>query len=717
MSQVSLALLIHAHQPVGNFDHVIEDACTKSYAPFLQLLARHPDIRVSLHFSGFLLEWIETRHPELAGQILNLSHRGQIELVGGGFYEPIFPAIPDRDKKAQIQKLADHLQKSFGRAPRGAWVTERVWESSLARPLSEAGVEYCVLDDTHFLTAGLEPHELYGVYITEETGHPLRLVPSLKSLRYAIPFREPAETINILRQARDLPQPLVAVGDDYEKFGGWPGTFEHCYTNGWLERFFHALEAESAWVRTTTLSDYIASHPPLGRIYLPATSYDEMAEWSLPVRAAQKFKKCLDESHHTAGFEKFQSFLRGGIWRNFFAKYTESNHIHKLMIEISNRLEQVSKPGGPRPKAHLAANEAREHLLAGQCNDAYWHGIFGGLYAPHLRFGILRELIQAESLLDKAKVKRGKRSTIQIERKDFDIDGREELLVSHPQFGMVVNPSDGATVSSLRFKPAASELINSLMRRPEAYHDLVRQAAASGQAPREGPASIHDMLLSKDAHLESLLQYDRYRRHAFRTYLFPSGKQWQDFAALNLQESSELAAGAWGSSEEHTTAGIIAFEKAASINDSSSVREIEAFKQIQIEPERAAWVLACRTSIGSREGFSRELGLATEMVFNLLAPNAPDRYFSAGTVRYPLEFGGEIVAEELWLTDEWQKIRIALTCKPICRWWISPIETISQSESGFERVYQGSAILAVWHTGPPPGRSFTASLQMKVTST
>ena len=183
LPKVSLALLIHSHQPVGNFDHVIEEGYQKSYKPFLQMLDRHRSIRMSLHFSGPLLEWLEHHHPEYFALLKKLTARGQVEMVGGGFYEPILPAIPDADKQAQLARLSKYLLQHFGTEPRGAWVAERVWEPSLARPLAEAGISYVVLDDTHFIAAGLDPTELHTSYITEEVGAPLRLIPSLKSLR------------------------------------------------------------------------------------------------------------------------------------------------------------------------------------------------------------------------------------------------------------------------------------------------------------------------------------------------------------------------------------------------------------------------------------------------------------------------------------------------------------------------------------------------------
>ncbi|HVB28282.1 MAG TPA: hypothetical protein VNG91_00590, partial [Terriglobia bacterium] len=324
MNKIALALVVHSHQPVGNFDHVFEEAYQKAYSPFVQTLLRHPRIRMGLHFSGCLLEWIEKRHPEFFGEVKELAVRGQAELMGGGFYEPVLSAIPDLDKAAQISRLSDYLQKHFGVQPRGAWLTERVWRPDLVRPLAEAGIRYVVLDDTHFIAAGVEPGDLHSTWLTEDLGVQLQLVPSLKRLRYTIPFRDPQETFDLLRQGIGRPHVLFAAGDDAEKFGIWPGTHELCYQRGWLERFFEAIENAGDWLETTTLSGFMATHKPLGRAYLPTASYPEMMEWALPARACEEFKQCLEETENMPGGERFRKFLLGGTWQGFLGKYPES---------------------------------------------------------------------------------------------------------------------------------------------------------------------------------------------------------------------------------------------------------------------------------------------------------------------------------------------------------------------------------------------------------
>lgn len=717
---------------MGNFDHVIEETYAKCYLPFLGVLGDHPEIRLSLHYSGVLLEWINAHHPDYLSKLKELVERKQVELVGGGYYEPILPGIPDRDKAAQLQKLREFIRSHFGAVPRGAWLAERVWEPSLVQPLAEAGAEYIVLDDTHFLAAGLHSGELRGYYMTDDAGFPLRLVPGLKTLRYTIPFRDPSETLNTLRQGLSAPSaaagpaPLFASGDDCEKFGGWPGTFKHCYEDRWLERFFQALEEARDWLSMTTLSEYLDAQPPLGRVYLPTASYEEMMVWALPLEAAREFEACVAESSRLPGAERFHRFLRGGIWRNFLAKYPEANQVHKLMVDVSDRIE-AARASGPGPELNSVLAEAETHLLASQCNDAYWHGIFGGMYMPHLRTGILHHLIQAESLLDRVETAR-QGGGLRARRFDFDCDGYQEVLVGHPMFGLVLRPADGGTVSSLRFKPADMELVNSLARRVEIYHAEVQRTAAAEASGGGPPASIHELVRSKEPNLASYLRYDRYRRHVFRAFVFPASKQWWDYESLALGESGELAGGPWTLRPSDLQAGSggpgsegLGFEltKTAALEAEGATSTIQAVKSISTTVSASAWQLQCKSHFAvSESGPAVPLAFGLELVFNLLAPNAPGRYFQTSSEAYertePLGFRGELAGSKLLVVDEWQGVRITMAADPEPVWWIAPIETVSQSESGFERIYQGSAILAVWKPSPASEGVFESRIRLEV---
>jgi alpha-amylase len=255
--KIHLAIGLHNHQPVGNWDWVIEDAYQHAYLPFIERLEAHPAISVSIHYTGFLLEWIAEHHPDYLEKLRTLISRGQLEILTGAHYEPILPIIPDHDKYAQIRRLTDTVERLLGDTPEGMWLAERVWEPHLVMPMAEAGVRYTILDDIHFKSVGLRREHLYGYYQTEEQGRPLEVFPINRDLRYLIPFASPEKVIDYLRtHAATHGSRLLVCFDDGEKLGCWPDTYQMVYLDGWLDRFFGLLEENADWIRTVTLRDY-----------------------------------------------------------------------------------------------------------------------------------------------------------------------------------------------------------------------------------------------------------------------------------------------------------------------------------------------------------------------------------------------------------------------------------------------------------------------------
>jgi len=395
MKKVNFLFGIHNHQPVGNFDFVFKDAYQKSYLPFIKVLERYPHMKIALHFSGILLDWIKVHQPELIELVRKMVHRGQIEMMTGGHYEPILSIIPKEDRIGQITKLSSEVKRLFDYEPKGLWLAERVWEPTLPSSLQKAGVKYTITDDTHFKYAGLTEDQLTGYYITEDLGNLTALYPISKKLRYTIPFEDPQVTIDYLRKmASEAGDSIIVFADDGEKFGVWPNTYDHVFNDKWLERFFQAVEDNRDWINVLHFSEALEQIKPLGKIYLPTASYSEMMHWSLfpgTFQAYEDFEHYLKELDF---YEDIHVFVRGGFWRNFLSKYSEVNNMHKKMLRVSRKLWSLEKEDIAR------ANEAFDALWSGQCNCPYWHGVFGGLYLSHLRDAIYSNLIRAEILAD-----------------------------------------------------------------------------------------------------------------------------------------------------------------------------------------------------------------------------------------------------------------------------------------------------------------------------
>jgi alpha-amylase len=710
LSKLHLLLLIHAHQPVGNFDHVLERAYANSYRPFLELLLRHPSIRLGLHYSGALLEWIERMHPEFFDLVRKLVRRGQVELVGGGFYEPILIAIPPEDRLNQLRRLAEYLEKHIGRRPIGAWLAERVWEPQLPATLAAAGVDYVLVDDVHFIASGFDPGQLYGYYIAEDLGATVKVIPGLKALRYLIPFHSVEETIAFLRSAaQEHPGGLAAMGDDCEKFGVWPGTADHCYRDAWLARFLNALEANSDWLATTTPGEYLAAHPPLGRAELPAASYTEMMEWALPTPVRQRFHTLQQEF---SSRPEVLAFLRGGFWRTFLSKYPEANLLHKKMLHVSGKIRRLRARPRRSLRARRALDQATTHLLRAQCNDALWHGIFGGLYAPHLRAALWRELVRAERLA--GAVEHGRSRYAELTRLDFDGDAHEEINIASENFAALLKPSDGASLAALDFRTAELTLINSIARRPEPYHARLREAA---EGARAGVVSIHDQIRVKEEGLDLRLRYDRWPRNAFRLLLFAPWKGYGDYEAVRLEESGLFAGGPYSvvsASEQKIELhceGPLAASTPGSVEPGIRLRAAKAFS---FSRTSNGFEVCCDLDLSQRQSEPIRLQVGLELVLNLLAPDQPDRYFEAAGIRHPLSWAGAVAAYQLRAVDEWQNVAVTIEASSARELWIAPIETVSESEEGFERVYQGSQILAVWPLALEPGTAWSGRLALRV---
>ena len=121
----------------------------------------YEQLQISLHTSGPLMLWLAERHPEYLERVKHLVGTGRIEIVGGPIYEPILAMLPSRDRVGQIQTYTRWLGQNLGANVAGMWTPERVWEPHFTGDVSQAGIQYTVLDDYHFHAAGLPKEEAH----------------------------------------------------------------------------------------------------------------------------------------------------------------------------------------------------------------------------------------------------------------------------------------------------------------------------------------------------------------------------------------------------------------------------------------------------------------------------------------------------------------------------------------------------------------------------
>ncbi|MCL5268071.1 MAG: DUF1926 domain-containing protein [Bacteroidetes bacterium] len=682
MKTINLVLGIHNHQPIGNFDHVLEDGYQKAYKPFLDILGKFPKIKVSQHYTGFLLEWLKDNHREIFTVLNGLVKSGQVDLMTGGFYEPILAIIPDKDKLGQIRKLSSYIEKNFGQTPTGMWLAERVWEQHIVKPIADSGVKWVVIDDTHFKYVGLKDEDLLGYYVTEEQGKTANIFPISKMLRYTIPFQTVEKTIEFLHSIASEDGDRIAVyADDGEKFGIWPNTYKHVYQDGWLEKFFSALEANSDWIKIIHFSEALEKIKPIGRVYLQNASYAEMLQWALPPELFLKYEEFENKLKNAELFDRYEEFVRGGYWRNFLAKYPESNNIHKKMIRLSERAHSLEHKG-------VKVDRVLDKIWASQCNDPYWHGIFGGLYLPNLRYPVYKSLIQAEVELDRLEHK----PKLTVSHEDFDKDGSEEVLVESNVLDAYFRPEEGGALFELDYKPVPFNLLDILSRRPEGYHQRLTQRV---KPEAEGGAihSIHDMVVSKESGLEKLLNYDWYRRASFIDH-FVGKSTLEEFVAAKYEELGDFVNQPYTRKIVHRGNKVhLQFSRDGFVKTAGKL-PVRLTKSFEFKSGSAA--IVCQYQLQNLGTAPIDADFGVEFNFGLMAGDAHDRYYKINGSK-PADSrlrssGYTEGVSTVSLTDEWQGLEVTIEVDSPKVLWRFPIETVSLSESGFERVYQSSVI-------------------------
>jgi hypothetical protein len=433
----------------------------------------------------------------------------------------------------------------------------------------------------------------------------------------------------------------------------WPGTKSWVYDEGWLERFLTFLESDPR-IETRTYAEVLTAGPQGGRVYLPPGSYEEMMEWVLEPDDARAFKVL---KKGVAGPSR--RFLRGGFFREFFLKYPESDHLHKRMLAVS------------RSVLAQGDENARRELYQSQCNDPYWHGVFGGLYLPHLREAAYYHLLQAESRIP---------SGTGWQAGDAEADGQVVVARRDARFGLHVKPSRGGAITEIDYYPQGRNLTDVLSRRPETYHQR-REAAESGGG------SIHELGRALPPEAERLFRYDWYPRWCgLDHFLHP----------------------------DTTPAG---FESAAYAEQGDFVNQPYAWSIVRdrlfLSRKGMVWTGDRRAEMSVQKEFRPGEGeIQILSTLTNLADFEADILFGSEWSFYQIPEEFAIHASGASLAGG----RLRLSFEPAADLWSFPLQTLSQSEKGYDIIHQGFCLLPVWRLRLPAMGSFTFRALLKEAS-
>lgn len=681
MKKVKFIFGVHNHQPVGNFEWVFQKGYDVAYKPFMDVMLKHKTIKWNMHASGILWDFLLSKKSYISN-IKKMISKGSLELLSGGYYEPILSVIPQQDRIGQIKKLSEFIEKIFGCKPSGAWIAERVWEPSLVKDLADAGIKYVTLDDVHFASAGLDPNTLRGYYTTEDQGSSLNVFPISQKLRYFIPFQDIKICMDYFRYlANEDKETVLVMADDGEKFGMWPGTYKHVYEYGWLDKFLTAIEENSDIVETVTFSEVLKNSQTKGRVYLQTGSYFEMSEWTLPSNVQNNYDDFVRQNENN---DRFKMFLKGGFWRGFLSKYDESNNMHKKMTRISAKAASLGA-------VNSGDSELMQALYAGQCNCAYWHGVFGGLYLPHLRNAVYEQLLKAENIYNS---QTGIKSGWDV--CDFDCDNTEEFLYESKIQNIYVDKI-GGSIFEFDILKTNYNFSNTLTRKYEGYHKKLKDAIDNNKvSDSQELSSIHsDEVKVKELGLEKHLNYDWYRKTSLLDHFFDEKTSYCDVYPVKFKEQGDFVLGLYDASVKSGRLELV--RRGTVWADAAGIKT--EIKKIIIPLKKEGYETQYKIKNADNKNFS--FTFAVEQVFA----------FSQKTGNDCLEIKNASIWER---DDENLKMSLSVSSSKKCDFWIVPVETVSTSENGYEKTYQGTVVMNVFKFSLKPDEEFSFTLTTSV---
>jgi len=640
MNKIKFVMVLHNHQPCDNFGWVFEDAYRKSYKPFIDTLEKYPDVKIVMHYSGSLLEWLKENKPDFLLRIKTLLETGQIEILTGGFYEPIFSMIPENDRKAQVGLLTDFIKENFGYQPKGAWITERVWDEGIPDLFQRQGIKYTVIDEHHLKQAGIKGDEISGCY---ETNNGFKVFASSRKLRYALPFAKVRSTIEYFKNLHGK-EDCIVFADDGEKFGFWPHTYKWVYDKGWLNSLFRYLST-SPIVRTCTFSDIASDINPICKVSIPQTSYCEMMDWAQ------------------------------GNFKNFFKIYPEANIMRNRMLTVSEDIEKIDARHLADENQKSMHKEACIELYKAQSGCAYWHGIFGGLYINHLRQGVYKHLINAQKKLETLSKYKG----IYLRMHDFDNDDKEEVILGNRFFDLYIKPDNAGSIFGFDNKVKSYNMVNTITRKRESYHSKLfgkkRTSLNDVKSDIENNKyiDIHDVLGINGRNLKKYLIYDDAKKDSILEYII---KEEPDFRNARFNERGNF----------------IKLQRAPSRVDKIIDRD---YASLMLEKEEVLYF----DGIKQRIYISKELTVlnAPEIYVEYAIRNlSGDKFSATFAIEYNWSFMNRQflkrrhfkAVNSFTFDDEWSGIKLKYYFNDPVSIWTMPVYTVNETEMGLGKTYQ-----------------------------
>jgi len=673
-------------QPVGNLPGVLEQCFEQCYEPLLRAIEQYPTLRFNFYYSGPLLEFLEQKHKDYLARLGVLIKEGRVEILAGGFYDPILAELSEKDRQGQIRLSRQWWKDRYGIEPQGLSLAPGVWDPSLASSFNRAGIRYTILNHERFMQAGVNEGKLFGHYVTEHEGKVLAIFPNNPTALRLMPYGSLDELFSFYRRLANRGESLtLTVSDHAERWGVWRNSHEKVIASGYFSQWLERLRVSSDWLRTTKVSEHLDRFSSKGKLYPPAGVNWEMGAWSLAAETRNAFFKARSnlEARHDAS--QFLPFFQAGSFAGFRMRYAEGNQMYGKSLLLD---EMRAEAGGE------SEEEVQKLLWKAQCNTAYWYATSGGIYLSHLREAVWSNLTQAEEKL------RQKQKGWEIRRFDLNSDGVMDVVAAHPKVSICLDLHYGGACVEFSLLNKHLNIGNTLTRRTEALSDAQLDANSRvGWGLENAKPEIEDW----------------YRRHLFQDHFIARGATVADLEALKFVELGDFINQPFGLMESRATATTakIVLEREGGIYRNGQKQEVTLRRTLNWS--KGASQLAVTYEIINRSVLPLEAMFATEL--NLMVSSDlldADQFEIGGQQRPMTEAFQESQVPELQLNSPSKNVSIRFIPGQAAEFWTFPLLSRHKSEGEVQTLRQGNSLWFGWHEKIPAGAKSERSLTLEL---
>lgn len=383
------------------------------YKPLISFLYANPEFYFSFYFTGPEFDYIKEKNPELIEVLKKLVNRKQVEILGGGYYNPVFPLLFPMDRTGQVELLSSTIRKSIGKRPRGVYLCASAWDPSLVTSFESCGMDYVELDSSLIQ----KDRNIYRPIVMADRGKCIKIMPVQSEFN---PKENEAPEAYIQR----LKKSVEKIAKTDQNITDEPycasiilnkNSILPVLKEKWMETFLTLVkEKYSDFLQLALPGAVIKMSTSFIQSYIHAGISADIAKWA---KAAYQQVELKDESVNIY---------------DFMQTYKRSQALYNRMIFVSLLVNQCK---GDK----MRKKNAREYLWEAQTGNAYVCKSSGILVSSEERQNAYRKLTDAEKLVRECEEFKESVSSF-----DYNGDGLFEYVCRMDKFNACINRKGGS---------------------------------------------------------------------------------------------------------------------------------------------------------------------------------------------------------------------------------------------------------------------------------